>query len=152
MAPLYKPDVDTLNELKKQALAAVPNAIEWRKKFLGNLATILREDPKRYRAYGPYWWGLKKALVAEGITEFGETVDAEWLAQTDYGDATRNILAAWLYADSYSEPNGLMYSHDHPVAFSPDAQGEVEQVDGEFDVLQYTLIDEEVEVLALERS
>lgn len=36
----------------------------------------LSEDPKRYRDYGPYWWALKKVLMAHGMAK-GSTVDEE---------------------------------------------------------------------------
>ncbi len=77
---------------------------------------FLRADPCRYRAYGPYWWSVKKSFLDQGITEFGDSIDREWLEQTDYGNQFHNLLAAWVYNEGALD-GGLIYSHGHTIAF-----------------------------------
>ncbi|KXT38029.1 hypothetical protein HMPREF3036_00536 [Sutterella sp. KLE1602] len=45
-----------------------------------NAVRVIRErleaDPRRYLSYGPYWWGIKKVLVDNGVP-LGECDDEE---------------------------------------------------------------------------
>lgn len=144
MAKFEKPHANEFAELKREALANHAEE-EWRKNILGNIANILRREPLRYRAYGPYWWILKREMLNQGIKDFGSHIDAEWYGNTDYGNSTINILAAWLYEDNgFSFRN--IYSSDHNVTF---LQGENE---GEIDVRVYTLVDEDMEMLAIQNN
>ena len=60
----------------------------------------------------------------------------------DYGDPVWNMLAAWLYGDTAMNI-GLIYSNTHRVSFNSDEEG-VEPLESE-----YTLVDDEVETLAI---
>ena len=54
---------------------------------------MLLASPQQYRSYGPFWWQLKRELLAQGYAQFGEHLDAEWLEHTEYGDPILNLLA-----------------------------------------------------------
>lgn len=146
MAKLYRPSVEELELLRNEATknGAVTEST-WIADFARIHAGFLRADPCRYRAYGPYWWSVKQALIGQGITEFGDTIDKEWLELTDYGNPFHNLLAAWIYWIGALD-GGLIYSHGHTIAFEPEEEGM------EHDVRPYTLVDDDMEILALERT
>lgn len=146
MAKLYRPSVEELEQLRNEATknGAVTEAA-WVADFARIHAGFLRSDPCRYRAYGPYWWSVKKAFLDQGITEFGDTIDKEWLEQTDYGNQFHNLLAAWVYNEGALD-GGLIYSHGHTIAFEPEEEGM------ERDVQAYTIVDEDVEFYAKKRG
>lgn len=137
---IYKQPIESLKTLKAEATdyGRISEA-DWRAKMAKTLAGIISQNPIRYRAYGPYWWLLKKELIANGITMFGETVDAEGFEMCDYGDATYNLLAAWAYGE-YAMDLGLIYSNEHNI----DA---IEDDDTEPHSRVYVIADDEVERL-----
>ena len=140
---IYKPDTEALRNLKATALkngSVTPE--EWRAKFLKSVATIVTSNPKQYHSYGPYWWLLKRELIADGYGQFGDTVDAEWVEKLDYGDWIYNLLAAWVYAEQAIDL-GLIYSERHSIPMvSGDGSAGAEEY------IEYVLIDEEVDILA----
>lgn len=143
---LYKPSVDELNLIRPGATnnGAVSEE-DWVEKCCKETARILRKDPLRYRSYGPYWWVQKKAMIDAGIEDFGDTVDLEWFEKVDYGNKFLNLLAALMYSNSAMDM-GLIYANAHNVAFL----SEEEAI--EHDVQVYTLADDEVEILAVEKN
>jgi len=95
---ISKPAESDLQGILEQATAG--QTLEaWKKKFLAGLKAILTKDPTRYRAYGPYWWPLKKVYIDQGDLAFGESVDLEWLEAMDYGKPELNIIAAHAYEE-----------------------------------------------------
>ena len=137
---LYKPEPSHLDGLKKQATAS-QTVEEWRKHLLERTARVIREDPLRYRSFGPYWWIQKKLFLDAGITEFGTNIDKEGFEFADYGSSDYNMLAAWLYQD-YALDGGILYAPRHTVPIvSPSGQEETE-------LYEYALADEEMEKLA----
>lgn len=147
MRQLYKPTIEELELLRDEATGGGRiSEAQWAKKICGVMADMLKNDPRRYRSYGPYWWVMKQAMLDNGVAQFGEFIDREWFELVDYGNPFHNLLAAWMYQDGALE-NGLMYSHAHNVAFLP----EEEKVETP-DVQEYTLVDEEMEQLALEKG
>lgn len=137
---LHKPSIETLDALKDEAFnGGKVTPTDWRKKMVAGICGILSARPLQYRSYGPYWWLVKHELITQGITRFGETVDAEWFENMDYGDPVRNLLAAWLYAD-WAIDNGLIFSNQHTVT----QLGEDDEVEN----IEYVLMDDEVEIMA----
>lgn len=72
----------------------------WTAVMRTNIKSILQAAPERYRAFGPYWYPLKKEFIARGDLSFGEFLDSEWLDAMDYGDMKYNIAAAWAYEET----------------------------------------------------
>ncbi len=101
---IYKPSENDLQPLLDQATANQP-VDQWIDKFLANLKAILLKSPLRYRAYGPYWWLLKKAYIDKEDFSFGGFLDREWLSTMDYGKPELNIVAAFLYEDMRTAKN-----------------------------------------------
>lgn len=143
MAKFEKPQANEFWELKRQALEESGlDEDAWKKKIIANIAIILKQNPLQYRSFGPYWWLVKSELIKQGITDFGQDVDAEWFEKADYGNSSTNILAAWAYSDNAID-EGLIYSSEHSVTF---LNGEFED---EIDVQTYVLVDEEMELQAI---
>ena len=84
MPTLYKPTVESLEALKKEAFqGGAVSPEEWRAKVASGCVKMLLASPQQYRSYGPFWWQLKRELLAQGYAQFGEHLDAEWLEHTD---------------------------------------------------------------------
>lgn len=140
MKTLAKPTIQELEALKGTATnnGKTPKD-EWIATITSSYRNVLKHDPRQYRSFGPFWWLLKRELIACGINDFGDHLDMEWIEITDYKDMMLNILAAWAYAEFASEQQGLLYSNTHSVTFIEDSGASTSE---------YTLIDEEMEVLA----
>jgi hypothetical protein len=110
---------------------------QWKPIFLATLDAFFKNNPLRYRSYGPWWWLVKKELIASGNFEFGEDVDAEWVEALDYGKAELNLLAAHGYADWRCFMQGAPHEPLHTL----------ELEDGE--TIDYLLTDTDMEQLAL---
>lgn len=93
---------------------------EWAKGYLAALPMVMGKNPGFYRAFGPYWWLVKKALVDSGNFTFGEESDAEWIEALDYGDSSLNLLAAYLYYDQRESMGGLL-TQEHLLDSDGDA-------------------------------
>lgn len=141
---LYRPSIDELEALR--ALATKNGSVtesEWCAKNVEIQAGFIRQDPLRYRSFGPYWWILKRAMLKHGIDDFGDFIDSEWESLCDYGTEFHNLLAAWMYAENALDM-GLIYSNAHTVAFEP------EEADMERDIRPYQLVDDDMEIYAQE--
>lgn len=140
MSVISKPSAADLAPLLAEATenGKIPEET-WRKKLLASFKGLLSRKPLHYRCFGPYWWSFKALLLEQGITAFGDRMDAEWREKMDYGSSTLNLLAAFAYYDTAFD-RGLLLSQMHSVSYE---DGEVED---------YVLIDEDMEILALERG
>ncbi|WP_413113367.1 hypothetical protein [Thaumasiovibrio sp. DFM-14] len=100
---------------------------------LQGIIKVLAMNPKMYRAYGGYWWPIKRILIEQGHDQFGDTVELAGAAQFGYANPRHTIVAAILYAreTAFKAP----YSSSHSITLD----------DG--DLVDYTLIDEEMELL-----
>lgn len=146
MRKMIKPTVEEIEQFRSEATnGGKVSEEEWVKENCRIVSGILAKDPRRYRAYGPYWWVTKHALIANGHNEFDDHVDAEWLEQCDYGKDFYNLIAAWMY-QAQALDSGLIYSNAHLVQFEPEEPG------GEQDVDEYTLTDDYMELLAIQAS
>lgn len=140
MKKLYKPDVDTILQplLDEGTKGGQKTRDEWLAEYAVGLADHLRENPKQYRSYGPYWWIVKRVLIQKGVEDFGEYLDQEWLEKTTYNDDVWDMLAGYAYSE-YAVQAGLVYSHTHLIAYVYDDD------DSEED--QYVLVDDDMEEL-----
>ena len=109
---------------------------QWKAKYLSRLEAFFKKNPLRYRSYGPWWWLVKKELIATGNLEFGDDVDAEWIEALDYGRLELNMLAAHGYAEWRFE-EGAGHEPLHTLGLE----------DGE--TLDYLISDTDMEQLAL---
>lgn len=116
---------------------------EWIVKFLEIMRRLLKNDIRRYRSFGPYWWIVKEAFLEAGITEFGEYIDSEWLDMTRYDTSFHGLLAALLYSGQ-SMNMGMIYANSHNVS--------IEEENGIMDEQVYVLADDDMETLAIEKS
>ena len=141
---LHGISIDTLEDQRSFALkGGTVTEAEWVKKFISIMQGLLKNDPLRYRSFGPYWWIVKNAMINAGINEFGEAIDAEWLEQSSYDTDYHGLLAALLYSGQMMN-NGLIYANQHNI--------ELKDEDGVMDMQVYVLADEDMETLAIEKS
>ena len=86
--------------------------------LVANAVRVIRErleaDPRRYLSYGPYWWGIKKVLVDNGVP-LGECDDEE--IRLAYSGATdeETIVMAEEFSQIRQEPSPLMTWTTHPM-------------------------------------
>jgi len=98
---IAKPTEEDLQPLLTEATTEAGQTVEeWMPRLLASIKAVLLATPLRYRAYGPYWWALKRAYIDSGDTTFGNFLDMEWLQAMDYGKPELNLLAAWAYSDA----------------------------------------------------
>ncbi|HIF9347124.1 TPA: hypothetical protein ACX6RX_003235 [Photobacterium damselae] len=77
------------------------------------LITVLSENPLAYRAYGAYWWPVKKILNSLGYGEFvGSSNEEVTAAKFFIEDDVTTLCAAWYYQQSIID-TGNMNSNIH---------------------------------------
>lgn len=145
MPRLQKPEVAAIEALRNSATKnGQVSEADWIANNIDLTAGILRNDPRRYRSYGPYWWAVKHSMINHGVDDFGDFVDLEWFEKVDYGNEFLNLLAALMYQDTALDM-GLIYSNDHNIEYEP-----VDE-DSEGDVQVYTVADDFMELKALDK-
>jgi len=134
---IYKPTHETLALLLAEATKK-QTVEQYRETFIAAIKKIAGKDQLRYRSYGPYWWLVKKGLIARGNFGFGEYLDEEWISALDYGIEELNFIAAFAYED-------VQFQHGIYIA-----QHVLEDSEGE--PIEYICNDHEMEALAASQS
>lgn len=110
-------------------------------RFLPGAIASLKNDPKLYRSYGPYWWPLKRLILAfkdyDGF--MGNSYDSTLSAAFSYDNDALTVCAAYNFQNMTVE-SGYMYSNEH--------QGST--TNGE--VVEFVIEDEDMERLILAAS
>lgn len=106
--------------------------------YLRGVAAVLAERPAMYRSFGPYWWLLKRELIASGVRQFGESVDAETADALSHGERDLNLAACYV-AQMHTLDTAMAYGHLHAVELD----------DGT--IAEFTLADDEVEAIEVGR-
>ena len=107
--------------------------------ILRTAASAMLKDPQSYRAFGPYWWVLKRIMLEHGITIFGRFLDQKWLRRCDYGSDFDNAFAAWLYFGQSLE-EGRQHQSEHTIYFAQNEKAGLYTKD------TYRLMDRDMEV------
>lgn len=136
---VIKPTKDDLADLLNEALSNVDTPAQFVTRFVKNTADILKTNPKLYRAYGPWWWPMKKVMMDEGITDFGQSVEVGPLTHFTLGAPELDCVAAWAYHSDKIDM-GNAYSSDHAL----------EMLDG--DIYNYQLQDTEMEAVIINQG
>jgi len=134
---IRKPTKEELAPLLLQATAKIKPE-DWANKFTATMTRYLIRNPDHYRAFGPYWWLVKKALIDRGTLDFGEDIDDAAFAALDYGDETTNLLAAMSYYNVMFEIDRNRVVHTF-------------EIDGG-ETLSYTLTDDDAERVSIARK
>ncbi|HHY0551925.1 TPA: hypothetical protein ACVU5P_004244 [Vibrio parahaemolyticus] len=131
------PSKDDLSELIQEALqdGKLTPAEFITNHCKGTVAT-LQKDPALYRAYGAYWWAVKRILNEQGYGEFVgsdiEEISADHFSLED--DAT-TLCAAWYYWND-TVNSGYQYNPIHVYSYEDD---------GDFVQFEYSIEDEGME-------
>ena len=80
--------------------------------LLQSLAKSINEQPIRYRAFGAYWWLIKRQLIENDLAN-DEVIDLQTFKLTTYGSPMLDITAAWVYYRQQLNLHGLMLSNEH---------------------------------------
>lgn len=126
---LYEPEI--MQGVANEASASFASQSAWVSSFIEGVAKLVWENPIAYRAFGPYWWPLKKLMV-EGKYFAGDDPDEELVAKATFGNASLDCAAAFAYSE---------YSHGALKNESNTLQADTE--DG--DTIDYRLWDDEME-------
>ena len=106
---------------------------EFTDNFTSSVVELLKNNPAHYRAYGPWWWQVKQAVIAADKSIFeDDTLDASWLEMTTYDRPEFALCAAWAYAESQHD-RGAQTDNTHIV-------------ETEEGMSEYVLVDNELEV------
>lgn len=129
MIPTPKPE-----DLKALLCEAVGDGTEseYVARYLGTIKTLIKRDPRQYRAYSYFWWAIKLMLIKQGVDSFGSEVEADAIKMTQ-GLSEAQILVAAYATKSAANDDGRLYAADHLYALD---NGETET---------YTVIDPELE-------
>lgn len=100
----FKFDPEFLQERTAQAKVTL-KSLKGRDDFVQHACDVIKErllkDNEAYLSYGPYWWALKKVLLANGFKEIGKTMD-EPLAKEYCGKSDEEtIMAAESFREDY---------------------------------------------------
>jgi hypothetical protein len=123
---------DQLQPILDEALIDTPEE-QWRQNFKAGAAQLLKKSPVSYRAFGPFWWPLKKYLQDAGLIA-GKPVDPDLFEQVTMGGETLDLAAAFAYQE-----------HTTANLNAQDTMRLVETADGE--AIEMLIIDEELEAL-----
>lgn len=128
------PTVADLAELLDEATAKTQKS-KYVESYLINLMALLKSNPRTYRAYGPYWWPIKRMLINRLIADFGDNVEAVTVDKFFIEDEANTIIAAWAY-QNYQFNNGYQNSPYHMLPITNDDED-----------YEYCLIDDSIENL-----
>lgn len=82
--------------------------------FTGFALNLIRRrlaaDPRSYRSYGPYWWALKKALIAHGLAK-GTAMDEAVAAAYCGASEEESIILADDFRDRIYDENFIQYAN-----------------------------------------
>ena len=127
-----KPEQSALEPLLKEATAD-QTAAEFIDSFTTSITDVLQNNPAHYRAYGPWWWQVKQAVIKVNKSIFeDDRLDVEWLEKTQYQKPEYALLAAWAYAESQYE-RGAQTDNTHIIE-TDDGTGEYVLVDDELEI------------------
>lgn len=85
---------EQLDQLLYDAVGLRPRA-EWRATIYRQVAAILKQRPRAYRTFGPWWWALKAQMIEAGALS-GES-DPDLVATVTTGNADRDLAGALAY-------------------------------------------------------
>ncbi|MAD44702.1 MAG: hypothetical protein CMH98_06830 [Oceanospirillaceae bacterium] len=136
MPVIRKPSEEELQQYVDQATAE-QSVSEYIDKYTDTLKTLLQDNPRQYRSYGPWWWVIKQALISQDKAFFPEKVDAETLEQLQYDKTEYGLVAAFLYADPIIG-SGADYNQSHVL----------EDTNG--NSIEYVIADDDMEGLELD--
>lgn len=132
------PATGDLDKLMPLALTAGESEADFKRRSLENLVELIKKKPETYRAYGAWWFTLKKMIIDElGYLGFGIYVGDGETDVYRYKSDTHTLIASWLYMNERSE-SGALYSNNHQLDTDPSVSEEG---------YDYYLIDRDVENL-----
>jgi len=80
--------------------------------LLKSFAKSIKKQPIRYRAFGAYWWLIKRQLIEIDLA-LDEVIDLQTYKSLSYGEPVLDITAAWIYYTQQLDLHGLMLSNEH---------------------------------------
>lgn len=127
-----KPDTDYLNTIYIDAKGDKPDDV-FLQNYLKSMKALLKDDPRKYRTYGPFWPSVKALMLSNGADFLpDDEIQFDVKATYDYEAPIHTLLAATLYAGERVD-NGLVYESHHLLVVSPDA---IDSDDG-YDYVSY---------------
>lgn len=105
---------------------------------IGVIQRRLEKDPLRYRDYGPYWWALKKVLIAHGVYD-SDVMDETMAKEYTYETEEQTVTAADEFRSDYLKQY-LIYTNRFDF------------VNEDGDIEEYLLSDPDMENMAIFRD
>lgn len=138
------PTKEDLQDLINEALQnGALSSEEFVKNHCAGLINTLEKDPALYRAYGAYWWSVKRILTAQGYDEIVGPDREEITADHFYiEDDVTTLCAAWYYWN-FNIESGDMYSSIRIYSYEDDS---------DFVQFEYSIEDESMEERVLRTS
>lgn len=134
------PATGEIDKLIPQALLAGETAHSFKERYLKNLIDVVSKNPRIYRAYGAWWFTIKKMVIEDaGFLGFGINSGAGEADVYRYKKDIHTLIAAWLYMEGRTE-SGAIYSSSHLLDVDPSVSDEG---------YEYFLVDSDMEDLIL---
>lgn len=118
----YKFDKDAIKALAAERAAALRSNRGFSNLLAFGLRVVaerLRQDPRRYRDYGPWWWSLKDVLRRNGY-EFGRQDDPLVRRAYRFDSDTDTLIAADEFRTDYLRTQFIYANQFMLTANSPD--------------------------------
>lgn len=108
-------------------------------KYLSGVISNLKNTPKLYRSFGPYWWPLKRLIIGYSNYDgfLGDSYDVALDQSFSYDSDALTVCAAYSMQQATVE-NGYMYSVSHTVYTEDQEQVELVIEDGDVERLIFS--------------
>jgi hypothetical protein len=116
-----------LAEYTEQARAAHGADVDVRALFIEQTAKLLQSrDRTKYLRFGPYWWAVKRILLAADIGA-GQYIEKMWADEYACASDELTLVAAWSFADDHGQFGVLTREYNLDgvtfVLHDPDMEG-----------------------------
>jgi hypothetical protein len=119
MITAYKMDPEYLQQKQAEYQKQVGEGKPLLPVFVAQFAKILTRDRKAYRRYGPYWWSVKRILIANGVG-VGSEMEPMWANEYDCATPELTMIAADEFSQDASGQFGVQtceYELDNDLTF-----------------------------------
>lgn len=130
---------ENLTPTLEEALSQHDSAEQFVIEYLSGVTRALVRNPLQYRSFGVHWWQLKSLLIDSGITHFGEALETETLKAFKLPSDELVCCAAFAMQQQRLAA-GCLLSSEHLI--------DTEEAES----LDYILVDEEMEQLAISQE
>jgi hypothetical protein len=99
MITAYKIDPAYLEQKQAEYQSQLGEGVPLLPKFVAQTAKIVAREPQAYLRYGPYWWAVKRILIAHDVNVGGTYMEPMWADEYACATPELTLIAAWEFGD-----------------------------------------------------